>query len=102
MDLLLGADDSVSHGRTRLLAPSESTYGAVNYTMHLNRASQMEISPFTPLFELLGGTWQMKPPVLMRDEKLPTVCDSLIVLFPFKGPFFKEPGRLDSPKKTQK
>lgn len=59
MDLLVSADDSVSHGRPRLTAPPESTYGAVNYTMHLNQASQMEVSPWvTPLFELLGRTWQ--------------------------------------------
>lgn len=41
------------------MAPPKSTYGAVNYSMHLNQASQMEISSrVTPLFELLGKTWQ--------------------------------------------
>lgn len=61
VDLLVSADDSVSQERPRLMAPPESTYGAKNYAVHLNQASQMEASPrVTPLFELQGGTWQMQ------------------------------------------
>lgn len=59
MDVLVSADGSVSHERPRLMVLLETTYGAVNYIMYLNQASQMEVSQrVKPLFGPLGGTWQ--------------------------------------------